>query len=69
VNSSRSSYSARFFSEYDCDEKRIRKLSNHGYTGKDLSGELIYHYSSPTEWQYVAPGTVASEKLNLICKR
>jgi hypothetical protein len=66
---SRSSYSARFFQEYDCDEKRIRKLSTHGYTGKDLSGELIYHYSSPTEWQYVAPGTVASEKLNLICKR
>jgi hypothetical protein len=49
-------------------EKRLRKLSTHGYTGKDLSGELIYQDSSPTEWQYVAPGTVASEKLNLICK-
>lgn len=69
VNSSRSSYSARFFSEYDCDEKRVRRLSTHGYTGKDLSGELIYQNSLTTEWQYVAPGTIASEKLNLICKR
>ena len=58
--------SARILFEYDCTEEKLRVLTASGYSGRMGMGEMMEVEPSPS-WDHIAPGTVGSEKLSVVC--
>jgi hypothetical protein len=52
------------YREYDCDQKRKRKLQSNFYFEDGTKQE----YQGPDEWSYVIPETVAEEIIQYLCK-
>ena len=61
--------SRRFLSEYDCKEERSRLLTRSAHSERMTGGKLLVMEDSPTEWSYIAPGTVGGFKLKVVCSK
>jgi hypothetical protein len=53
------------YREYDCEQKRKRKLQSNFFFEDGSKQE----YQGPHEWSYVIPDTVAEEIIQYICKK
>ena len=51
--------------EYHCTEKKNRTLVINWYS---LSGGVMYSVESPTEWEFVIPGSMGEDNLKAVCK-
>jgi hypothetical protein len=61
--------SRRVLYEYDCKEERYRFLSLSAHSEPMAGGRVLNTGSSPTAWDYVAPGTVAATKMQFVCAK
>ena len=60
--------STRVLAEFDCREKKYRKLSFHAFKQSNLI-DLDVTNNKSEEWQFIAPKTVADAELTIICKK
>ncbi len=61
-------HSTRNYQEYDCNEKKYRNLTISGF--KKLNLEQLYQTDNkPTEFTFIAPGTVSLRIFNIVCNR
>jgi hypothetical protein len=61
--------SYRSFWEMDCNEARTRALQEDYFRGQMATGGRSDGVNSPTEWSYVAPGTVQDAQMKFVCSR
>ena len=61
--------SVRIYEEYDCKERKSRRLSWTVFSQKDLSGEVVLTNSKSSEWNFIAPDSVAGIVMNVVCKK
>lgn len=55
--------------EYDCQDKRLRTLTFTQYAGPLARGQVVSDSQIPTEWSPVAPGTIAADALDFVCRQ
>jgi hypothetical protein len=60
--------SVKTLREFDCKDDRARNLSVIFYSGKMGDGESLSVDEKPSDWVYVAPGTLDAQNLNFMCK-
>lgn len=60
--------STRMYVEYDCREKKSRFLSFSAYRQPNLV-ELSYNDNKTEDWNFIAPNTVNSAILEIVCKK
>ncbi len=53
--------SIRYLAEYDCKNKRVRKLTSSTYPGPVASGGLIRTMNSVSEWSGITPSIFTTE--------
>jgi hypothetical protein len=58
--------SIRSLAEFDCLEEKKRTLTAQAFSGHFGTGELLTR-SNESDWQYIAPGTVAAGELRYVC--
>ena len=63
------SISSRGLTEYDCKDEKSRRLQETTFSDVDLNGKIITTYSTPTNWWYIPPRTVADEILKFVCAK
>lgn len=61
--------SSRGQSEFDCEDERVRRLSERYFPGNMLKGEQVYWTSDATEWEPVAPGSVGQRMWKVVCNK
>jgi hypothetical protein len=59
--------STRMYYEFDCREKKSRFLSFSAYKQSNLV-DLSYNDNKTDEWNFIAPNTVHSVMLEVVCK-
>lgn len=55
------------YQEHDCAEDRFRTLEISLYAGQMGGGKLLRTITSPTEWQYVRPGSMGHGMHEAVC--
>jgi len=60
--------STRNYQEYDCNEKKYRNLTITGFKKLNLE-QLLQTDNKPTEYAFIAPGTVSLKILNIVCNK
>ncbi len=61
-------HSTRNYQEYDCNEKKYRNLTITGFKKLNLE-QLSHSENKPGEYTFIAPGTVSSKILNIVCNK
>lgn len=61
--------SVRLYQEYDCKEKRSRRLQFTVFAQRDFDGAVLISDSKPTDWGFIAPDSVAFIVMTEVCKR
>jgi hypothetical protein len=59
--------SSRHLWEYDCADQRSHALQIAFFVGSMASGEIVHSSNSPSEWSYVAPGSIAEARMQAAC--
>jgi hypothetical protein len=59
--------STRMYYEFDCREKKSRFLYFYAYNQSNLV-DLSYNDNKTDEWNFIAPNTVHSVMLEVVCK-
>jgi hypothetical protein len=62
-------YSMSSLIEYDCLEKRSRRLQLTAYSGQMRTGKVVVSSSNIADWSYVEPSSHGELKLSIACKR
>ncbi len=60
--------STRSYNEYDCIQKKYRRLTTTYFKKPNLE-QLVTTENKPTEYSYIAPNTVASGIIEIVCKK
>ncbi len=60
--------SDRGMNEYDCNERKYRRLNYQIYKQPNFI-EQIHSSNKVWEWEFIAPDTVLADGLNLVCKK
>lgn len=55
--------------EFDCQKERSRTLSILLYAGKMGRGDAIDTYSTPTDWEPIAPSSMAAQLWRYACSK
>jgi len=58
--------SSRVFREYDCNERKVRNLSATLFKQPNLI-EKDESNNQLTQWRFVAPGTIGTKQLLIVC--
>jgi hypothetical protein len=58
--------STRSLQEFDCRERKYRRLSFHAYKQPNLI-DSVFTSNTVQEWQYIPPNSVSDAELRLIC--
>jgi hypothetical protein len=61
--------SVRYWGEVDCDQERFRLLEYTSFFNSALSGDVLTHGKSSSEWSQIAPGTMRSEEFRYVCSQ
>ena len=61
--------SRRYLTEIDCKEERNRILGNSEHPQPMAGGASLISNQKPSEWAYIAPGTLAAIVLRLVCAK
>ena len=61
--------SARFLTEYDCKEERVRIRSVSLHSDPMGRGKTLLSDSQPGKWNYIAPKTVSETFLQIVCAK
>ncbi len=60
--------STRALQEFDCRERKYRRLSFHGYKQPNLM-DSVFTSNTIQEWNYIPPKTVVDAELRLVCSK
>ena len=60
--------SDRGMNEYDCNERKYRRLNYQIYKQPNFI-EQIHSSNKVWEWEFIAPDTVLADGLKLVCKK
>lgn len=63
----RSAWSIKALDEYECKEEQHRSLANYWYSGHMGSGDLLYSYTTPSNWVPNMPDTIGQSMWELVC--
>ena len=61
--------STQFLHEYDCAEQRTHFLQATFFAGNMARGEIVDSVNTPSEWIYVAPGSIGEATMEVACGR
>lgn len=61
--------SIRSYEELDCKDGRVRVLQVDTFGGQMAKGRLISTSNNLGEWSFAVPGSIADDKLKLICPK
>lgn len=62
-------YSAKNYTEIDCQEIKYREISRIFYSGTNGSGEVLISSNSPTDWDYFQPDGAVYVLYKIVCKK
>ena len=61
--------SYRYLLEIDCKEERARVLSGTWFSEATALGKIVNSHDSLSPWSYIAPDSMNSKFMNLLCKK
>ena len=59
-------FSSRSYMEFDCKEKKLRRLSFEGFKQSNLIDSFVFT-KQPREWMFAPPSSVSLRILNFVC--
>ena len=61
--------SYRYLLEIDCKEERARVLSGTWFSEATALGKIVNSHDSSSPWSYIAPDSMNTKFMNLLCKK
>jgi hypothetical protein len=61
-------FSSKSQSEYDCEQRRVRIITEQGFTGHMAQGKPTYQIDEPRPWQPILPGTTGEVRFRVACR-